>query len=152
MTNRNEHFWTQYYHTTTDDICEPSSFAKFVYEQYIEPETAPKTIVDLGCGNCRDSRFFSNTGNATMCYAIDPNLIMDALKWRPSDNLILVKNNAIDGLRVDVEFDIVFGAHGEDEDEEVEEEEEAEGEAKSGAGTVLVLSMMGFALTGRGSR
>ncbi len=108
MTNRNEHFWTQYYHTTTDDICEPSSFAKFVYEQYIEPETAPKTIADLGCGNCRDSRFFSNTGNVTLCYAIDPNLTMDALKWSPSDNLILVKNNAIDGLRVDVDFNIVY--------------------------------------------
>ena len=54
--NLNKHFWTNYYKSTTHSINNQSTFADFVYVSYSKN---CKYLLDLGCGNCRDSIFFS---------------------------------------------------------------------------------------------
>ena len=54
--NLNKNFWINYYKSTTHNINNNSTFAQFVYENYGEN---CKYLLDLGCGNCRDSIFFS---------------------------------------------------------------------------------------------
>ena len=76
ITNINQNFWVDYYKNTAHDIKEGSLFSTFVYDSYIykyNKENIYLKIADLGCGNYRDSIFFSQKGN--MCYAIDINTI-----------------------------------------------------------------------------
>lgn len=54
--NLNKYFWTSYYNSNNHDIKNQSSFAEFVYEHNSKD---CKYLLDLGCGNCRDSIFFS---------------------------------------------------------------------------------------------
>jgi hypothetical protein len=60
-------YWKKYYETNYEYLDKPSSFAKYVWLKYIKNKKLK--IADLGCGNCRDSKFFSTKGN--ICYAID---------------------------------------------------------------------------------
>lgn len=53
--NLNKYFWNDYYKSNNNDIKYESTFAKFVHENNKDC----KTLLDLGCGNCRDSIFFS---------------------------------------------------------------------------------------------
>ena len=55
--NTDVHYWNDYYGKDAAPK-PPSDFAKFVLE-YIRPN---KKLVDLGCGNGRDSMFFSQNG------------------------------------------------------------------------------------------
>ena len=55
-TNLNKHFWNNYYKSNNHDIKNQSTFAEFVYENN---KKDCKYLLDLGCGNCRDSIFFS---------------------------------------------------------------------------------------------
>lgn len=108
MSNLNQKFWNNYYKKTNDNISKQSSFAKFVYENYIEQynkENIFLKIADLGSGNCRDSKFFSQKGN--MSYAIDYNGILD--KEYPKCKLInedveqILSNN-----KLQISFDIIY--------------------------------------------
>ena len=54
--NLNKYFWNSYYKSNNHNINNQSTFAEFVYENYC---TDCKYLLDLGCGNCRDSIFFS---------------------------------------------------------------------------------------------
>lgn len=47
-------YWKEYYRKNPNPVA-PSTFAKFI-EGFVEPE---KTIIELGCGNGRDSVFFA---------------------------------------------------------------------------------------------
>lgn len=51
-------YWNEFY--KSDQVThDPSDFAKFV-NNYCE---GPSTLMDIGCGNCRDSYFFSSVGH-----------------------------------------------------------------------------------------
>ena len=72
--SNNKEFWDYYYKNNRNDIIKESSFSTFVYENYIHKynkENVCLKIADIGCGNCRDSIFFSQKANK--CYAIDIN-------------------------------------------------------------------------------
>ena len=51
-------YWNGYYSANRQDISEPSNFAKFVAGQVEQG----KKLLDLGCGNGRDSLFFCSKG------------------------------------------------------------------------------------------
>jgi len=51
-------YWDEYYSRAPKEISEASDFAKFALE-YMKSE---KTIIDLGCGNGRDSLYFFSYG------------------------------------------------------------------------------------------
>lgn len=58
----NEEFWSKYYKETHKVIEKPSSFAKFLIEKtpYFQDKTL--RLLDIGCGNGRDSFYFLQTG------------------------------------------------------------------------------------------
>lgn len=65
--DRDTNYWNQFYEKKPD-IEEPSLFAQSIAEQLI----AGRTILDLGCGNGRDSLFFESRGlNVTAIDASD---------------------------------------------------------------------------------
>jgi len=51
-------YWDKYYNAKPQDISQPSDFAKFAMT-YMQPS---KKLIDLGCGNGRDSVFFCRSG------------------------------------------------------------------------------------------
>ena len=82
--NLNKSFWNNYYKSNKNDINKQSSFAEFVYENYGKN---CKYLLDLGCGNCRDSIFFCNK-----------NIIVDAVDYnghieKDYNNLKLIKED-----------------------------------------------------------
>lgn len=83
--NLNKIFWVNYYKSTNDDINQHSTFAKFVCENYSKD---CKYILDLGCGNCRDSIFFSKN-NIRQIEAIDYNGNID----KTYDNIEFIKED-----------------------------------------------------------
>lgn len=55
--NHDENYWNIVYANSYNNISdEPSEFAKYVFEEYIEQN---KKLIDFGCGNGRDSLFFA---------------------------------------------------------------------------------------------
>lgn len=54
--NRDTEYWNDYYKNTPDEISEPSNFARDMIK-YMKPY---HHLLDLGCGNGRDSLFFLN--------------------------------------------------------------------------------------------
>lgn len=60
--NRDESYWDSYYmgkEAKTRSMSDPSLFAQFVLSKYME---AGKDLIELGCGNGRDSIFFAKSG------------------------------------------------------------------------------------------
>lgn len=107
MNNCNQSFWEEYYKNNSD-IKNNSLFSAFVYDNYINEHNQQGVhlkIADLGCGNCRDSIFFSQKGN--VCYAVDMSGVID--KDYHNCNLIIddveevLKCNKMQTL-----FDIVY--------------------------------------------
>lgn len=58
MNNTTRH-WDKFYENTDRRISIPSQFAAFVASEYVD---IADTILDLGCGNGRDSNYFSSIG------------------------------------------------------------------------------------------
>lgn len=56
-------YWERFYASTTPDIQAPSTFALFCLHSYLGNR---KTLVDLGCGNGRDTKFFRGLGVDTL--------------------------------------------------------------------------------------
>ena len=56
--DRDVKYWNEFYRNKTKEIQSPSDFARFVL-QYMEEH---KKIMDIGCGNGRDSIFFAENG------------------------------------------------------------------------------------------
>jgi len=88
---RNVH-WNSYY-SKADLISEPSSFAKLIF-----PELQGKTsLLDIGCGNGRDSIFFSKQGMQVT--AIDPSkAAIDACQANPESKSIDFIQGTVDQL------------------------------------------------------
>ena len=97
----NDEYWNNYYKTHYAYLDEPSSFAIFVWLKYLKNKKLK--IADLGCGNCRDSKFFSKKGH--MCYAVDCNGTLD--KEYPKCKLI---KKDVEEMLVNnrVHFDIMY--------------------------------------------
>lgn len=55
--NSNHEYWDEFYSKWSFGI--PSQFAALIAGEYLNEST---TLVDLGCGNGRDTKFFSNLG------------------------------------------------------------------------------------------
>lgn len=53
-------YWNQYYNSTNHIKVEPSKFAQDVLAEYITDTN--KSLIDLGCGNGRDSLYFASQG------------------------------------------------------------------------------------------
>lgn len=90
MENQNKGFWEEFYKTTNDNIIRQSSFAEFIYEDYIKiynNDNIYLKIADLGCGNCRDTLFFNEKNN--LCYGIDINGVLN----RKQSNCLLLKQD-----------------------------------------------------------
>ena len=62
MNNTEVDYWTKFY--STFNCKEPSNFAKFILD-YIEKYNKKFNILDVGCGNGRDSYFLSTKHNVT---------------------------------------------------------------------------------------
>ncbi len=56
---RNKRYWTKYYKSHRD-MAEPSDFAKYCVEKYLNREN--KNLLELGCGNGRDANYFVKNG------------------------------------------------------------------------------------------
>ena len=56
--NRDVVYWNQFYKEKANMLQEPSDFAKYVFK-YLEPG---KKMMEIGCGNGRDSLFFARNG------------------------------------------------------------------------------------------
>ena len=60
--NRDEAYWNDFYEMDVkehEELSEPTYFAKAMFEKYM---TAGKTLIELGCGNGRDSLWFAEMG------------------------------------------------------------------------------------------
>lgn len=53
-------YWNQYYNSISHIKTEPSKFARDIVTEYIT--CTDKSLIDLGCGNGRDSLFFASQG------------------------------------------------------------------------------------------
>lgn len=83
----NKLFWDVYYKNYSDDIDKHSSFAEYVYNEYVKvfnEKGVYLKVGDLGCGNCRDSNLFGLKGNK--CYSIDKS----GIKKYKNDNVDLI--------------------------------------------------------------
>lgn len=108
MNNNNQLFWGEYYKNNTDSIEDNSLFSMFVYDNYINKYNQQNVylkIADLGCGNCRDSIFFSQKGN--ICYAVDTSGVIE--KEYQNCNLIIDDvEEVLKCSKLQTLFDIVY--------------------------------------------
>lgn len=81
-------YWNQFYTNPDEHILTPSSFALHVQKQ-IPPHS---NILDIGCGNCRDSLFFAQQGHSVT--AMDTSLDINTPNIQHK-NLQLSNNNAL---------------------------------------------------------
>lgn len=60
--NRDEEYWNKFYsdrETGNEELYKPSLFAQFVMQKYM---VEGKSLIELGCGNGRDSVYFAENG------------------------------------------------------------------------------------------
>ena len=80
-------YWDKFYSKEKPPE-EPSSFAIFIAERI---KDGPKTLVDIGCGNGRDSRFFKSKGHIVT--GIDVAASVDGIEYVQCD-LVDVRSKA----------------------------------------------------------
>ena len=65
-------YWDNFYSTNCTEIQYHSTFAEFIYNNYIKKHNDANVflrVADLGCGNGRDSKFLASKGN--IIYSVD---------------------------------------------------------------------------------
>lgn len=64
LTNPNESYWPDFYAKNSKRLAKPSPFARYALEfiNNIVGDNSGKRLLDIGCGNARDSRFFAHHG------------------------------------------------------------------------------------------
>jgi len=79
-------YWDKFYndHSNRDDISNCSTFATFCCDNFFNNES--KTIVELGCGNARDAKYFASKRH--MVYALDQSIDKQVLD---SNKLAILK-------------------------------------------------------------
>ena len=95
-----EKYWKEFY--TTHEIEQPSLFAVFVQEM-LKPK---QNILDLGCGNGRDSIYFASNGHRVVC--VDKSFYgIDCLK--PSESIVpICADFKYLYFKIDEKFDSVY--------------------------------------------
>ena len=95
-------YWNKFYNKKI--IFKESSFARFVFKKF--PSTKKKKLVDVGCGNGRDSFYFNKKGYDVTGLDLSNSAIQ---------NNSLFKNNYLNFNRFDIEknstskkFDIIY--------------------------------------------
>ena len=97
----NNCFWKEYYKNKNN--IEPSQFSQFIYQDFLKKyndDNISLKIADIGCGNFRDSVYFSTHDN--MVYAIDlnnehneNNNMSENIKILNGDAEEILKNNTL---------------------------------------------------------
>jgi ubiquinone/menaquinone biosynthesis C-methylase UbiE len=64
MKNKEEMYWEKFY--KTHNIESPSTFAKFIQEYLKQNLHPPISVIELGCGNGRDTYYLGKNGHAIM--------------------------------------------------------------------------------------
>lgn len=90
MKNKNDEYWEEFYRANYHIDAE-SPFARFVYQYLQENGLTPRPLIDVACGNGRDSKFFARQG----------------CRVTSIDKHCLVEHPAIDFQKVDM-FDFDF--------------------------------------------
>ena len=94
-------YWDNYYHQHGKDkkITEPSSFAKFCLDTFLNSEKL--NIVELGSGNGRDAIFFARNGHSVV--AIDQSTTAIDIEKQSLDSKLnlLLKPKALDFVNED---------------------------------------------------
>lgn len=97
-----KYYWEQYYKKNPNPV-DPSTFAKFT-SGFLLPE---KSLIELGCGNGRDSVFFANKGvNVTAIDQVETE--MDYLNHKYSLYNLDFKADDFTNLGTDKTYDYVY--------------------------------------------
>ncbi len=88
--NKEKNYWDKYYKEKHINIIINSNFSSYVYDKYLKPNTDKNIVLrlaDLGCGNMRDSHYFSKNG--CFVYAIDKsfNVGSSVVQYKKNFNL-----------------------------------------------------------------
>lgn len=85
-------YWDKFYkdHSNRDDISECSTFAKFCEENFFKQQ---RSIVDLGCGNARDSLHFAKLGHDVL--AVDQSINTSVKEDRSHNKLQFLEDDFI---------------------------------------------------------
>ena len=93
--NKEKIYWDSYYSENNPDIIANSSFSNYINETYLKPHTQKGIVLnvaDLGCGNMRDSQYFSE--NNCNVYAIDKSFDINKSVVQYKNNKFLNPINA----------------------------------------------------------
>lgn len=82
----NINYWNQYYNSGAAPL-EASSFAKYVLENYLEPSCR---LLELGCGNGRDSLYFGANGIQVIGIDSSKQVILQQQNNDPEGNVLFV--------------------------------------------------------------
>ncbi len=85
-------YWDEYYnkHYRKSSISKNSTFADFCSRKYLSSQ---KTIVELGCGNGRDAKFFAK--NNHLVYALDQSINNGIIESNNLDNLNFIEEDFV---------------------------------------------------------
>lgn len=85
-------YWDKYYnkHYNKSSISKNSTFADFCSQKYLSSQ---KTIVELGCGNGRDAKFFAK--NNHLVYALDQSVNNEIIESNNLDNLKFIEKDFV---------------------------------------------------------
>lgn len=96
-------YWENYYNSKKAPL-QPSLFAEFVLEKYLKHG---QKLIELGCGNGRDSIFFASHGVNVLAIDQCASEILQLSKENTNGNLEF-KNSDFTKLNVNETFDIVY--------------------------------------------
>lgn len=85
-------YWDKFYknHSHREDISECSTFAKFCEEHFFKQQLS---IVDLGCGNARDSLHFAKLGHDVL--AVDQSIDVSVRQNKAHHRLQFLEDNFV---------------------------------------------------------
>lgn len=88
----NKQYWKNFYQKEglNNELVNPSTFAIFCQKEFLQK---PKTIIELGCGNGRDSLYFANQSHSVL--AIDQYIDQEVRDIRHHKNLQYIENDFI---------------------------------------------------------
>jgi tellurite methyltransferase len=88
---------------------QPSTIARILFQMF--PPSAPRSLLDVGCGEGRDSIFFAHNGYEVSAFDSSAEGIKKASAWADQLKLAIRFFKAdINTHRLEQEFDVVFGS------------------------------------------
>jgi ubiquinone/menaquinone biosynthesis C-methylase UbiE len=100
-----KNYWEEYYRARNAEL-KPSLFARYVFEQYCTSDTE---LIELGCGNGRDSVFFANGGlNVTAVDECESEIKFLNARYKHLENCTFLSADFSAMNDVEKTFDIVY--------------------------------------------